>query len=262
MRKISSTAKKLFILSLALNLIFSMLFGYVIYKRGGVSYLIKKTKSITSAKKAQPTLPEKKTVLTHSTFYYDRKSHFESLYNTDNEIIFLGDSITHLCEWTELFQHHRIKNRGIGGDRSDGVLLRLDEIVSSLPDKIFIMIGINDLGYGIKVTDIASNYEKIVKHILSKSPNTQIYLQSVLPINDKLYNFFYKKAKATNNNIIKLNKHLKDLASEFGVQYIELSSLFIDDKNQLDQQFSADGLHLNGKAYLVWKNAIEQYVNN
>lgn len=162
----------------------------------------------------------------------------------------------------ELFHNIKIKNRGIGGDRTDGALLRLDEIVSSLPDKIFIMIGINDLGHGIKVAAIASNYEKIVSYLLKKSPDTQIYLQSVLPINDKLYNFFYKKAKATNKDIISLNKHLKDLASEPGVQYIDLSSFFMDNNYQLDKQFSADGLHLNGKAYLVWKKAIEQYVKN
>ena len=238
-----------------------MLFGYVIYKKGGVSYLIKKTKVFTSTKKPKPKLPEKK-ALTHSSYYYDKKSHFESIYDTDNEIIFLGNSITENCEWAELFQNIKIKNRGIGGDRADGVLLRLDEIVSSLPDKIFIMVGINDLGHGIKVAAIASNYEKIVRYILNKSPDTQIYLQSVLPINDKLYNFFYKGAKATNDKIIILNKQLKDLASEPGVQYIDLSSFFIDDKNQLDEQFTADGLHLNGKAYLVWKNTIEQYVKN
>jgi len=259
MREIS--VKKIFILSLALNLIFSTLFSYAVYKRGGVSYLIKKTKSFTSAKNVKPKLPAKKDLI-HSTFYYDRKSHFESLYNTENEIIFLGDSITHLCEWAELFQNHRIKNRGIGGDRTDGVFLRLDEVVSSLPNKIFIMIGINDLGHGIKVSDIVSNSEKIVRYILNKSPDTQIYLQSVLPINDKLYNFLYKGAKATNEKIIKLNKQLEDLASELGVRHIDLSSFFIDDKNQLDEQFTADGLHLNGKAYLVWKNAIKQYVNN
>ena len=193
---------------------------------------------------------------------YQKKSHFESLYDTDREIIFLGDSITDNCEWAELYQNLKIKNRGIGGDRADGVLLRLDEIVSSQPDKIFIMIGINDLGHGIKVAAIESNFEKIIRYILNKSPDTQIYLQSVLPINDKLYNFFYKGAKATNDKIIILNKQLKDLASEPGVQYIDLASFFIDDKNQLDEQFTADGLHLNGKAYLVWKNAIEQYVNN
>lgn len=260
MRKISSTTKKILIISLVLNFIFSMLFGYVIYKKGGVSYLIKKTKSFTSEKKTKTKLPAKK-VLTHSSYYYEKKGHFESLSNTDNEIIFLGDSITDNCHWAELFQNHRIKNRGIGGDRTDGILLRLDEIVSSLPDKIFIMIGINDLGHGIKVTDIASNYEKIVRYILNKSPDTQIYLQSVLPINDKLYNFFYKGAKATNDKIIILNKHLKDLSWKFGVQYIDLSSFFMDDKNQLDEQFTADGLHLNGKAYVVWKSALEKYIN-
>ncbi len=95
---------------------------------------------------------------------------------------------------------------------------------------------------------------------MNKSPDSQIYLQSVLPINEKLYNFFYKGAKATNDDIIKLNKHLKELASEPGVQYIDLSSFFIDNKYQLDKQFSSDGLHLNGKAYQLWKSLVEKFV--
>ena len=66
---------------------------------------------------------------------------FEALPNTPGEIIFVGNSITDGCEWAEMFGNPSIKNRGIGGDKIKGVLLRLPEITESLPQKIFIQIG-------------------------------------------------------------------------------------------------------------------------
>ena len=38
-----------------------------------------------------------------------------------------------------------VRNRGISGDVTDGVLLRLGELIKYKPTSIFIMIGINDL---------------------------------------------------------------------------------------------------------------------
>ena len=65
--------------------------------------------------------------------------------DTPNEIIMLGNSITDGCEWSELFQNSNIKNRGISGDITEGVLYRLDEVTRSKPAKVFLLIGINDL---------------------------------------------------------------------------------------------------------------------
>mgnify|MGYP000061554644 CR=1 FL=1 len=72
------------------------------------------------------------------------------LISTD-EIIFLGNSITDIGEWTEVWQDIHVKNRGISGDNTFGVLARLDEVVSSKPSKIFIMIGINDISKNIEL---------------------------------------------------------------------------------------------------------------
>jgi lysophospholipase L1-like esterase len=122
----------------------------------------------------------------HKPNYYIQKSHFESLPDARNEIIFLGDSITDFGRWSEMFQNINVKNRGIRADRTDGVLERLQEVVSSSPDKMFIMIGVNDLSWKIKISTIISNYEKILRYILEKSPQTQIFVQSVLPVNEDI----------------------------------------------------------------------------
>ena len=106
-----------------------------------------------------------------------------------------------------------------------------------------------------------SNYEKIIKNILLKSANTKIYVHSVLPINDKLYNQ-YKKGNASNEKVNILNQYLKKLCSQYDLTFINLWSSFLDGKNQLNDAFTMDGLHLNGKAYLVWKSVIEKYVND
>jgi hypothetical protein len=69
-------------------------------------------------------------------YWHQKETHFRSLPNEANEIIFLGDSITDGCNWSEMFHDLRVKNRGISADITDGVLDRLDEVVESKPLKI------------------------------------------------------------------------------------------------------------------------------
>ena len=79
------------------------------------------------------------------TYYHQRWSLFQSFTQTKGDIIFAGNSITDGSEWNELFGDKRIKNRGISGDITTGVIHRLDEIVKRKPAKVFLMIGTNDL---------------------------------------------------------------------------------------------------------------------
>ena len=188
-------------------------------------------------------------------YYYHRWEHFQTLPNTKGEIIFLGNSITDQAEWAELFQNPNVKNRGIGGDDTDGVLQRLDEVVESKPAKIFIMIGTNDLAYHKTVAHVEENYRKIIDRIRKASPKTKIYIQSILPTNDKIH------VDRQNADIMKINAFLQQLASEEGLVYIDLYSDFVTPDNELNPEYSIDGLHPNGKGYLLWKKKIEKYVN-
>src|SRR5690606_12338396 len=77
--------------------------------------------------------------------YASRVEMFKSFPTTDKDIVFIGNSITFWADWQELLKTSHVKNRGIPGDISFGVLERLDEVIEGKPRKIFIMIGINDL---------------------------------------------------------------------------------------------------------------------
>jgi len=195
----------------------------------------------------------------YSPYYKHKKSMFESLPNTPGEIIFLGNSITDGCNWTELFSDLRVKNRGISGDVTEGILNRLDEVTESNPAKIFIMIGINDLARNKSKQEILDNCEIIVDQILTDSPETEIYLQSILPVSKKYGRF--EKHYSKSDSIVSLNKGLESLAKKKGQIYVDLYLSFIDNENNLKDEFTEDGLHLNGKAYKVWKSLIDKYIS-
>lgn len=193
-----------------------------------------------------------------SDYYYQRKELFEQLPNTENEIIFLGNSLTEACEWSELFQDSRMKNRGISGDITDGILYRLKEVTDSKPLKIFVMIGINDIAKNIPTTQILYNYEKIIKSIKNASPKTEVYVQSVLPVNNDfkgLRNYTSKTAQ-----IMDLNKDLVALAQINNVKFVDLFSVFKDFSNKLDKKYTVDGVHLNARGYLLWKETLEPFI--
>lgn len=189
-------------------------------------------------------------------YYYHRKEHFETLPDTSGEIIFLGNSITDGAEWSELFGGDpRIKNRGIGGDDTDGVLERLDEVTSSKPAKVFIMIGTNDLAYGKSVDHVADNHKKIIAAIREASPSTRIYMQSVLPVDDAVH------VTRPNASMLEINRRLKAYCGEAGVTYIDLVPVFSDNKGKLSKAYSIDGLHLNGAGYRKWVEVIKTLVD-
>jgi lysophospholipase L1-like esterase len=233
-----------------LNILFIGSAILFIAKKGGVSYLLRKLALLQGSK-------SRITAMYDTPFYWDKKSHFETLPKSESEIIFLGDSLTDLCEWEELFKNNKIKNRGICGDTTEGILNRIDNIIEAKPQKLFILIGINDLNQGRKVEDVLNTYRNILRTLQEQIPKTQVFIQSVLPVNnDKFPN------NGVNERIIKVNTELKDLAKEFSFHYIDLFSCFLDSQNQLDAQYTSDGIHLNGKGYLIWQKIIENDVVN
>ncbi len=191
-------------------------------------------------------------------YYYHKKEHFELMPQIDNSIIFLGNSITDNCEWAEMFQNPNILNRGIGGDDTDGILERISEITNRKPSKVFIMIGTNDLAYGKTVDHVLSNYYMIIDSIQINSPETEIYIESVLPVDQKVH------WTRNNDDLVLINEGLVDLAQKKDVTFIDLYPLFVvtDPEVKLNPEYSFDGLHVNGKGYLIWKEAIEKFVNN
>ncbi len=241
--------KKVFILSISVNIILSSFFFAYIIKRGGISYISKKF--FPDEAQAHNSLK-----LKNKKYYLDKKSLFEILEIEKDDVVFIGDSITEGCDWNELFHDIRIKNRGIGGDTTQDIYERLDHILAYHPTKVFIMIGILDLGNNKILSKLIRNYKKIFDRISKESPDTKVYVQSILPVNNDINTYERRK----NTEIIKANKQIEILAAEYGATYIDLFPCFLSANNMLDEKYTNDGLHLTGKGYLLWKSQIEQYV--
>lgn len=194
----------------------------------------------------------------HTTYYEQRASLFDELPTSKKDIIFLGNSITDGGEWSELFQNRHCKNRGISGDVCDGVLDRLETITNGQPAKVFLMIGINDLGRGGTPDTVAMKTRLIIKRIKEESPRTEIYIQSILPTNDHYGMFGGHTARW--KDIPVTNELLHQVAEEEGVTYIDLFSFFADEEGKMNINCSNDGLHLTGKGYLIWRDAVKRYL--
>ena len=174
--------------------------------------------------------------------------------DTKNEIIFLGNSITDIGEWAEIWDNKKVKNRGISGDNTFGVLARLDEVVSSKPAKIFIMIGVNDISKSTPDSVLISNYKKIINRIKLASPNTKIIVQSILPTNNNFTAF--KNHQNKTEHILFINDVLEKYCVENKLVYIDLYNAFLDDEKKLDKKYTNDGLHINGYGYMKWKEIL------
>jgi len=194
----------------------------------------------------------------YSPYYYQKKSLFEQLPNTEKEIIFLGDSITDGCNWAELFQNSNIKNRGISGDVTDGVLNRLGEVIESKPAKIFLMIGINDLARGRSIDYILNNIKRIIIAIRNQSPGTELFIQSVLPVNPDFPLFSEHVNKS--REVIEINNGLKKICAHYTLNYVDIYSHLADEKQKLSPEYTNDGLHLTGAGYIVWGNILKKYL--
>ncbi len=175
-----------------------------------------------------------------------------------NDIVFLGNSITDGGEFNELFGRSDIKNRGIRSDAIPGVLKRLRQITEGKPKKIFLLIGINDISHGLSISELTKRYENLVKEIRTQSPDTKVYIQSVMPVNN---DFGRYKGLIGKENIIKgLNKEIKKIASDNEAVYIDLWQMLSDNNGKLKKNFTNDGLHLTGAGYKAWTEGIRHYV--
>jgi lysophospholipase L1-like esterase len=172
------------------------------------------------------------------------------------KIIFLGNSITEMGNWKQVLNDTTVINRGIGGDITYGILKRLKDITDRNPSKVFILVGINDIGKDIPEVVIADNYLKIVREIHKKCPQTIIYAQSVLPVNPTVARFpqHYDKEE----HVLALNKLLKANAKAGDYTFVDIFHLFVDADGRLNSQYTYEGLHLKPAAYVIWVDYLKK----
>lgn len=128
------------------------------------------------------------------------------------------------------------------------------------PRKVFLMAGINDLGNPPQKTPeyTLNNILETVRDIHRLSPGTQVYLQSILPVNPTFPTF--GSHTVFSREIVEINRRLAEEAAANGYVFIDLHSRFVDADGYLDPRYTNDGLHLTGEGYRLWRELLIPYV--
>lgn len=189
----------------------------------------------------------------HTPYYRTKLSMFESMTLSKGSIVFLGDSLTDFADLDENLGIHAL-NRGIAGDTTKGVLNRLDEVTRHEPGKLFILVGTNDIFYGAVADDIAKNIYEIISRVHANSPATKIFVQSLFPTNNTKF-----QTNRPNYIIANINNMLRDSANELNYTYIDINS-HLTKNGELDEKFTLDGLHINGRGVSVWMEILKPYL--
>ena len=191
-------------------------------------------------------------------YYARRATLFDLLPVYSSDIIMLGNSLTNGAEWNELFDNCHVKNRGIVGDIIPGFFERLEPILKGQPRKIFIMGGVNDISHGVSADSIVSAMTQVVTTIQARCPKTEIYVQSMLPFNNDVR--LWKLLKGREQVVVDGNKGLESMCQRLGVTFINLYPLFVGENGKMKPEYTNDGLHLMGGAYLIWRDALLPYI--
>lgn len=172
------------------------------------------------------------------------------------DVVFYGNSITYESDFQKYFPDIVICNMGCKGDDLDDLINRSFLISSVHPKKIFILGGINDFSQ-ISLDTFKEKYHYLVNTIKQRNPNSQIFLQSLLPVN---VNLLYGRQYINCISKIKCgNDIIKEIATTSGLYYIDLYSRY-QENDSLPYRFTNDGLHLKQSAYSVWANCIANYL--
>ena len=114
------------------------------------------------------------------------------------------------------------------------------------------------MSHGHSVATLAERYVRLVKKIREQSPDTRLYIQSVMPIDNDYRR--YKGLFGKEKTIRDFNVRIKEIAAGNGAEYIDLWPTLAGADGKLKKEYTNDGLHLNGAGYRAWTRAIEKYI--
>lgn len=181
-----------------------------------------------------------------------------------NNVAFIGDSRTQaflmysglneVIDYTNigLMVDTAISKKFITNNYGEKITI-LDDLKNRDIDTIYIMLGINELGW-VYSSIFINKYEELINKILEIKPNCEIIIQSIIPVtktksdNDKIYN---------NKKIEEYNGLIKEMAERKNIKFIDLLPVLVDKKGNLPENASTDGIHLNKNYCLKWLEVLK-----
>lgn len=179
--------------------------------------------------------------------------------NPDAQLLFIGDSITQGWEasgakdvWEKYYGSRKAVNIGIGGDRTQHVLYRLQNgnLEGIKPKAAVVMIGTNNSnGEDNTVEQIADGIKAIVKELRTREPQMKILLLGIFPRGEN--------PNPQRGKVAQVNQIIQKLDDGKNVFYLDIGHRFLEEDGRLSATIMPDYLHLTPKGYEIWAEAIE-----
>jgi lysophospholipase L1-like esterase len=191
-----------------------------------------------------------------ATWYRDHAEHVEIATAGTAELLFVGDSITAGAKWSEVwkktFGGYRFANFGIGGDRTQNVLWRLDHgAVGALkPKAVVLLIGTNNLWTTADdVADTERGIRAVVARLHASFPTARVLVLGVFPRDAKADAPVRAKVQRLNAALASLDDGKTTLVRDIG-------GVFLEPDGSLSAAVAPDQLHLSEEGYRRWAEAI------
>ena len=181
----------------------------------------------------------------------------------DENIVFLGDSITDYYDLDKYYSNYNVVNSGIAGNTTRDILGDMkNRVYKYNTSKFFLLIGTNDINSKIPEEETIKNIKSIISGIRKNRPNAKIYVESIYPINDTDDNKINKKLVSIRNNEIikKYNKKIKKYCDNNSITYINMYDELKDTNDNLKLEYTKEGLHISDSGYVVITKEIKKYL--
>lgn len=176
--------------------------------------------------------------------------------NASIDVVFYGNSITYESNFQDLFSELNICNLGCNRDDLDDLIHRSFIIKGIHPKKIFVLGGINNF-ISISLQEFNHKYSILVDTLLAQNPSSQLYLQSLLPVNVEME--LGSRYIDCQEKIKDANKIIKTISQSRGCHFVDLYSAY-QVNDSLPRKYTRDGLHLLPYAYAIWAEAITSHL--
>ena len=179
------------------------------------------------------------------------------------QVIFIGDSITQGWEgagkdvWARYYAHRNAVNLGIGGDRTQHVLWRLDNgnLNGLSPKAAVVMIGTNNSnGEDNSVEQIAEGVSAVVRKLREKLPQTKVLLLSIFPRSEN--------PSPQRGKVLQVNQILQKLTDDQNVIWVDFGYKFVNSDGAIPHDLMPDYLHLSPKGYEIWADSMEDKLSS
>ena len=181
--------------------------------------------------------------------YYAENQKLKAASPEPRRVVFLGDSITDGWRLAQYFPGKPYVNRGISGQTTPQMLVRMfPDVIDLKPAAVILLAATNDIARNTgpaTLTMIQENFQAITE--LAQAHGIKVILCSVTPISD--YTQRKQSERRPPSDILKLNTWMREYAVKTGSVYADYFSALVDDKGMLRDGLSNDGLHPNAKGY-------------